>query len=139
MKDFRRKKFVGIFIFIAVFAAAIAIVMFLWNALMPSIIGWTTINYWQAAGLMILSRLLLGGFGRFGRFGGKRHHFKQKREEFRQWHMLRDQMKDMTKEERREYMRKHMRYHGFGGGSCGKDETREDNRGDDRRSAEYDG
>ena len=59
MKNFRKKRLLGVLIFIAVFAAAIAIVMLLWNALIPSIIGWTTINYWQAAGLMILGRLLL--------------------------------------------------------------------------------
>lgn len=33
-------------------------VMLLWNWLMPVIFGLTTIGYWQAVGLMILSALL---------------------------------------------------------------------------------
>ncbi|NDV94894.1 hypothetical protein D0T84_08185 [Dysgonomonas sp. 521] len=107
MKNFRPKKFLGVFIFLAVFAACIAIVMLLWNALIPSIIGWTTINYWQAAGLMVLSRLLLGGFGRFGKFG--RHSHRKQDKDFRYWHALRDKMKDMPLSERREYIRQHMK------------------------------
>lgn len=106
MKNFRRKKFLGVFIFLAVFAAGIAIAMLLWNALIPSIIGWTTINYWQAAGLMILSRLLLGGFGHFGKFG--RHSRRRQDKDFQYWHALRDKMKDMPLSERREYIRRHM-------------------------------
>lgn len=104
----KKKKFLGALIFLAVFAAAIAIVMLLWNALIPSIIGWTAINYWQAAGLMLLCRLLLGGFGRFGRFGHHHHHrhFKRKKEEMI---AFREKMKDMSRDERREYIRERMR------------------------------
>jgi hypothetical protein len=29
---------------------------------MPSLFGWTLINFWQALGLLILSRILFGGF-----------------------------------------------------------------------------
>ena len=108
MKNFKRKTIACFFIFIAVFAASIAVVMLLWNALIPSIIGWTSINYWQAAGLMILSRLLLGGFGRFGKFGRHPRHDKRN-EDFYYWHALRAKMKDMPLSERREYIRKHMR------------------------------
>jgi hypothetical protein len=108
MKNFRRKGFLGVFIFLAVFAAAIAIVMLLWNALIPSIIGWTAINYWQAAGLMLLSRLLLGGFGHFGKFG--RHHKSGRGKDFHYWHMMRGKMKGMSREEKREYMRRHMSF-----------------------------
>ncbi len=108
MKNFKRKKIACVFIFIAVFAASIAVVMFLWNALIPSIIGWTTINYWQAAGLMILSRLLLGGFGRFGKFGRHSRHDRHNKD-FYYWHALRAKMQDMPLSERREYIRKHMR------------------------------
>ena len=35
----------------------------LWNALMPAIFGLPTIGYWQALGLLVLSRLLFGGWG----------------------------------------------------------------------------
>lgn len=111
MKKNKGKKFLGVLIFIAVFAAAIAIVMLLWNALIPSIIGWSAINYWQAAGLMILSRLLLGGFGRFGKFGRRGHPFEGRKDEMYRWHALRGKMKDMSPDEKRDYMRKHMKDH----------------------------
>ena len=41
-------------------------VMGLWNAILPDVLGIKPITYWQALGLLILSRILLGGF----RFGG---------------------------------------------------------------------
>ena len=44
------------------------IIMTLWNWLMPELFGLTTISYWQAIGLFILAKILLGGCG-----GGKRH------------------------------------------------------------------
>lgn len=44
--------FRGITIVILSIAVAAVIVMLLWNALIPSIIGWSTINYWQAPGLL---------------------------------------------------------------------------------------
>jgi hypothetical protein len=43
------------------------VVMSLWNWLIPGIIGWKAIDFWQALGLLVLSRILFGGFrGRFG-------------------------------------------------------------------------
>ena len=39
----------------------------LWNLLMPAILGLPAINFWQALGLLLLSRLLFGGFGGWGR------------------------------------------------------------------------
>ncbi len=38
------------------------IIMWLWNWLMPEIFGLTTINYWQAVGIIILAKFLFGGF-----------------------------------------------------------------------------
>ncbi|CAH0995838.1 hypothetical protein EMA8858_01966 [Emticicia aquatica] len=66
------------FIFIGGFA-----VMTLWNWLIPSIFGLTTITWLQALGLLVLSKILFGGFrggsGWGGGCGGNRHQFwKQK-------------------------------------------------------------
>ncbi len=49
---------------IAVVAVAVfgAVVMVLWNWLMPPLFGWAAIGFWQALGLLVLSRILLGGF-----------------------------------------------------------------------------
>ena len=38
-------------------------IMLLWNWLMPAIFGLITINYWQAVGIIILAKLIFGGFG----------------------------------------------------------------------------
>ena len=42
-------------------------VMLLWNCLIPGIFGYSVINFWQAMGLFVLSKLLFG----FGRGGGR--------------------------------------------------------------------
>lgn len=39
------------------------VLMWLWNWLMPELFGLTTIDYWQAVGLFILLKILLGGCG----------------------------------------------------------------------------
>jgi hypothetical protein len=45
----------------------------LWNALMPAILGLPAISFWQAVGLLLLSRVLFGGFGGLG------HRFRKAR------------------------------------------------------------
>ena len=55
------------------------VVMHLWNWLMPSIFGLRTITFAQAIGLLILSKLLLGGFHRHsGRHNGWKRHMKER-------------------------------------------------------------
>ena len=45
----------------------------LWNGVLTDVLGVKTITYWQALGLLVLSKILFGGFpggrGRFGRCG----------------------------------------------------------------------
>ena len=64
----KRRFFIFLFITAGLFAVS-AIVMLLWNAILPDLVHVEPINYWQAMGLFALSRLLFGGF----RFGGGRH------------------------------------------------------------------
>jgi hypothetical protein len=54
---------VGILAFIAIGGA---VVMLLWNWLMPMLFAWRMISFWQAVGLLALCRILFGGFGRHG-------------------------------------------------------------------------
>ena len=42
------------------------LVMHLWNWLLPGLFGLHTIGFWQALGLLLLSRILFGGFGGHG-------------------------------------------------------------------------
>lgn len=60
---------------IVVCVAAGYVVMHLWNWLMPGIFGLRAISFMEAIGLLLLSKILLGGLHRHagGRPGWKRH------------------------------------------------------------------
>ncbi len=58
----RRKPVYFLFMLMMVFIIS-GIVMLLWNAIIPDITGWKMINYWQAVGLLLLCKILCGGFG----------------------------------------------------------------------------
>ena len=75
------------------------VVQQLWNWLLPSLFGWRMITFWQAIGILMLSRILVGGFGMRG---SSRHH--------RRW--MAERWETMTPEER-ERFRQGMR------GRCG--------------------
>jgi Ca2+/H+ antiporter, TMEM165/GDT1 family len=62
----------AIFIPIAIAAGVFvfgSVVMLLWNALLPAVFGFKVITFWQALGLLVLSKILFGGFR-----GGYGHH-----------------------------------------------------------------
>lgn len=71
-------------LFLAFITAASAAVMWLWNAVLAAAVdGIRPLSYWQALGLLVLARLLVGGF-RFGspnsgrRPGHKAAYFREK-------------------------------------------------------------
>jgi hypothetical protein len=68
--------------FIPAAAALVAIfgcvVMFLWNALLPRIAGLPSVTFPEAAGLLILARLLFGGLGKADWHHGHKNPFKEK-------------------------------------------------------------
>jgi hypothetical protein len=45
----------------------------LWNWLLPPLFGWHMITFWQALGILVLSRILFGGLGlhSHGRYRGR--------------------------------------------------------------------
>jgi hypothetical protein len=49
--------------FVAFVAAGGWVVQYLWNWLVPSILGLRTITFWEALGMVALTRILFGGFG----------------------------------------------------------------------------
>ncbi|MGE5409909.1 MAG: hypothetical protein ACM3MI_03040 [Clostridiales bacterium] len=63
---------------LAFIAIITLILMLLWNALLPAIFGLTSITYWQALGLFILSKILFSGFGR-GPHGFYHRHYAFRR------------------------------------------------------------
>jgi hypothetical protein len=67
------------------------VVMSLWNSLMPPLFGLHLITFWQAVGLLLLSKILLGGF----RGGPGRHMYWR--------HRMRERWEHMTPEEREKF------------------------------------
>jgi hypothetical protein len=84
---------------LALIAAFSAVIMLLWNWLMPHIFNCPDINFWQALGLFILCRLLFGSRGyvwhrrRLHALRNRRHGPNRN-----EWYR-------MSKEERRAFMR----------------------------------
>lgn len=56
----------------ALLALFTAVTMWLWNWLMPVIFNLPVITFWQAAGILVLSRILFRGGG-WGHRVGRRH------------------------------------------------------------------
>jgi len=80
-------------LFLAVFSF---VVMWLWNWLMPALFGWHVITFWQALGVLVLSKILFGGFR-----GGPHRHWGWRRRMFERW----EQMTPEEREKFRENMR----------------------------------
>ena len=100
------------------------VVMSLWNALIPALFHGPLVTFWQAAGLLVLCKILFGGFrGGCGGFGGRWRHKMQQR-----W-------MDMSPEERDRFKQEwgrhggHQRGRGFEEGrSYGERQPREEGR-----------
>ena len=60
-------------LFLAIFGW---VVMSLWNWLMPAIVGWHAITYWQALGILVLSKILFGSFRGGG--GGPNRYWRRR-------------------------------------------------------------
>jgi len=68
------------------------IVRALWNVLMPPIFGWHPIGFWQALGLLLLSKILFGSFHRHSR--GDHNRWKRR---------MKDKWEQMSPEEREKF------------------------------------
>ena len=78
--------------FIAMLLLVGFIVMGLWNALLPVVLGVKTITFIQALGILLLSKILFGGFRRGSSERG------------RQWKMkFQEKMDSMTPEEKEKF------------------------------------
>ena len=101
---------IGLFIVggIAMFFAVTGIVMWLWNLLLPEMIGVQVITFWQAMGILVLSKILFGGFG--GK-GGKGWKGKEKLRQFKEEHC--NPMSDEEKERLKEIWKKRCEQGGF--------------------------
>ena len=89
-----------VFKFTALALVAIAVfsfvVMQLWNWIVPPVVGWHPITFWQALGLLVLSKILFGSFR-----GGVGRHMHWRRRMMERW----EQMTPEEREKFREGMR----------------------------------
>jgi hypothetical protein len=96
----KRRFWFGKAVMILVFCTAFVmlfsfIVMSLWNGILADVLGVKLITFWQALGILVLSKILFSGFGGF-------HHKKEQfRNRFRQ-RML-DKWEKMTPEEKQRF------------------------------------
>jgi hypothetical protein len=77
MKRFWIRRVIG-FVVLAIAGAFVfgEVVMLLWNALLPVLFHFPLISFWQALGLLLLTKILFGGFRGGG--GGPRGRWKEK-------------------------------------------------------------
>ena len=85
------KAFAAGILFLAVMGA---VTMLLWNWLVPSLFHGPELGFFQALGLLLLSKILLSGWGRPGRHGGPMSPWK---------HRLADKWSAMTPEQREQF------------------------------------
>jgi hypothetical protein len=82
------------FIFFVIFIPAVLflgfVVMLLWNGILPGVIHVSSISYPQALGILLLSKILFGGFN-------KRHWGPERR------HAMHEKFANMTPEEREKF------------------------------------
>ena len=76
------------------------IIMNLWNWLLPPLFGWRLITFWQALGLLVLCRILFGGF--HGHGGGPGWRMRRRMRERMEQRMA-ERWEHMTPEERERY------------------------------------
>src|SRR5215471_9251260 len=89
----------AVFVIVGIGVAGL-VVMLLWNSLMPALFALPMIGFWQAVGLLLLSRILFGGL----RGHGRARHWGWRRRMMQRW-------AKMTPDEREKF-REAMR--GFG-------------------------
>lgn len=77
------------------FAIVSGLVMMLWNWLMPELFGLTTITYWQAAGLLLLSKIIFG----FKKGHGPGHHHGPPWKRWQhKWHKMPEEQREKWKQ-----------------------------------------
>ncbi len=100
-KKFWVKKIVGFIVLAIVITAALGyVVMLLWNNVLTAVVtSVSVITFWQALGLLILSKILFGGFK--GGWGGHRGgHWKHEMKE--KWQGMSDEEREKIKKEWRD-------------------------------------
>ena len=91
----RKGLMITIFVIAAILLFSLA-VMGLWNAILPVVLGVKAITFIQALGILVLSKILFGGFGGAWR-GDRSQEWKQKMKE--KWESMTPEQRDQFKSE----------------------------------------
>ena len=96
-KKFWIKKIIGFSLLGIIIVALLGYtVMFLWNHILVSVVSVSVINFWQAMGILALSKILFGGF--HGRCSScKGGHWKNEMKE--KWQGMSDEEREKIKQE----------------------------------------
>lgn len=102
-----RPKGIRILLIIAVFLAIVSavswLIMLLWNHILVDNTGVKPLNFWKAAGLLILAKILFGGFKKRG---FDRSPFANKREWRQKWMEMSTEERQEAKKRWKEHCRK---------------------------------
>ena len=95
-RRFRGPKIVAIvFLALLVLALVSGAVMLLWNNILAQVVAVKIISFWQAMGILVLSKLLFGGFR--GGAGWGRHKWREKMNE--RWEKMTPEDKENFQQE----------------------------------------
>lgn len=95
------KKVLGIILVVmAAFAVFSLVVMSLWNAVLVPVLHISAVNFWQAAGILILSKILFSGFKAGGPMGRSGYRWNKELKE--KWQHLSPEERDKMKQEWRQ-------------------------------------
>ena len=101
-KDYGKKK-AGMIALAVLFGLIVTlVVMLLWNWLMPDIFGLTTINFWQALGLLVLSKIFFSGGWKKSRHGSH-NSWQWKRRFMKKWENMSEEERENIKEHFKPY------------------------------------
>jgi hypothetical protein len=78
------------------------IVMSLWNAILVPVLGIGAVSFWQALGILVLCKILFGGFKGRGGFGGPPGWKNEMREK---WQHMTPEEREQVKQQWREKCR----------------------------------
>jgi hypothetical protein len=91
-KKFWALKIAGFIVCAVAFAALLGwVVMTLWNGVLTTVVNVPIIGFWQALGILVLSKILFGGFGSKSWGGGRGRYWTKE---------MREKWQHMTPEER---------------------------------------
>jgi len=110
-RNFGRRRVAFPFILIALLLVSLFsfIVMTLWNTILSPVLNISVINFWQALGILVLAKILFGGFpggwrGR-PRWGWNKEMFEKRKEMLEKWQTMTPEEREKFKQEWRSHCR----------------------------------